>query len=229
MAEQTRVEPRYIPAARWQAFSRIYDPVLALTMRERRFRAAMGQRVSGALPVGGVAVDVGCGTGTFAIALAAKRRDAALVGVDGDPEILTRAKAKPGAVAVEWRHGLAGSLPLDDASADVVTMSLVLHHLLPDQKREAMTEVRRVLRPGGSFQIADWGRPHDPAMSAVFFLSQAIDGFDRTADHRAGRLPELLRDAGFDGVERYGRLRTWFGSLDLLAVRRRADPGPGVR
>lgn len=215
----TSVEPAYIPAARWQVFSRIYDPVLALTMREGRFRAAMRERVSAALPRGGTVVDVGCGTGTFAIGMAAERPDATVVGVDGDPEILARARVKPGADSVEWRDGLAGALPLPDGSADAATMSLVLHHLLPEQKREAMAEVRRVLKPGGSFQIADWGRPHGPAMSAVFYLSQAIDGFDRTADHRAGRVPEMLRDAGFDAVERYGRLRTAFGSLDLLSAR----------
>jgi ubiquinone/menaquinone biosynthesis C-methylase UbiE len=219
MAEQAGAEPRYIPAARWQVFSRIYDPVLALTMRERRFRAAMQERVSAALPSGGAVVDVGCGTGTFAIGLAAGRPDAKVIGIDGDPEILARARTKSGADPVEWRDGLAGELPLPDGSADVMTMSLVLHHLLPGQKREAMTEIRRVLRPGGSFQIADWGAPHDPAMSAIFYLSQAIDGFERTAEHRAGRLPQMLREAGFDAVERYGRLRTAFGSLDLLSAR----------
>jgi ubiquinone/menaquinone biosynthesis C-methylase UbiE len=187
-------------------------------MRERRFRTAMSARVSASLPPGGTVVDVGCGTGTFGIAFALNRPDATVIGVDGDPEILAIARAKPGAGSVEWNRGLAGQLPLADDSADVVTMSLVLHHLLPDQKREAMAEARRVLKPGGSFQIADWGRPHDPAMSAIFFVSQAIDGFDRTADHRAGRLPDYLREAGFAKVERYDRLRTWFGSLELLAA-----------
>jgi ubiquinone/menaquinone biosynthesis C-methylase UbiE len=222
VAEPTSAEPRYIPAARWRVFSRVYDPVLALTMRERRFRTAMSERVSASLPRGGTVVDIGCGTGTFAIALAGQRPDAHVIGVDGDPEILAIAQAKPGAGAVEWHRGLAGQLPLADDSADVATMSLVLHHLLPDQKREAMTEAKRVLKPGGSFQIADWGAPHDPAMSAIFLVGQAIDGFDRTADHRAGRLPEFLRDAGFGAVERYDRLRTWFGSLDLLT----AKPSP---
>lgn len=219
MTEQTSPEPRYIPAARWRVFSRLFDPVLALTMREREFRGAMRRRVDVALPQSGTAVDVGAGTGTFAIALASQRPDAEVIGIDGDSEILSLAKAKSGAGAVEWREGLAERLPLPDDSADVVTMSLVLHHLLPEQKRQAMAEARRILKPGGSFQIADWGSPHDPLMSAVFLVSQTIDGFDRTADHRAGRLPEFLSEAGFEDVECYERLRTWAGSLDLLATR----------
>ncbi len=212
-------EPSYIPAARWRVFTRIYDPVLALTMREGRFRKAMRERVEEALPRGGSVLDLGCGTGTFAISLAASRPDAEVVGIDGDPEILELARAKQGANAVEWREGLAGSLPFEQGRFDVVTTSLVLHHLLPAQKREAMAEAKRVLKPGGGFFIADWGRPHDPLMSGAFWVSQAIDGFERTADHRAGRLPRFLEEAGFTGVERFDRLRTVAGSLDLLAAR----------
>jgi ubiquinone/menaquinone biosynthesis C-methylase UbiE len=212
-------KPRYIPAARWRVFSRVYDPMLALTMREGHFRKAMRERVEEALPRGGSVLDVGCGTGTFAISLAASRPDAEVIGIDGDPEILALARAKRGADAVEWREGLAGELPFEDGSFDVVTTSLVLHHLLREQKREAMAEARRVLKPGGGFFIADWGRPHDPLMSGAFWVSQAIDGFDRTADHRAGRLPRFLKEAGFAAVERFDRLRTVAGSLDLLAAR----------
>jgi ubiquinone/menaquinone biosynthesis C-methylase UbiE len=213
-------EPRYIPAARWRIFSRLYDPVLALTMRERRFRALMMERVEAELPSGGTAVDVGCGTGTFALALAARRGDARVVGIDGDAEILGFARAKPGSGEVEWQEGLAQKLPLPDASADVVTTSLVLHHLLPEDKREALAEARRILKPGGHLHIADWGSPSDPLMSALFLVSQAIDGFDRTSDHRAGRLPAFVAEAGFEPVESYGRLRTAAGTIELLTSSR---------
>jgi ubiquinone/menaquinone biosynthesis C-methylase UbiE len=211
-------EPQYIPAARWRVFSRVYDPVLALTMREGHFRKAMRERVDAELPQDGSLLDVGCGTGTFAIAFAARRSDAKVTGIDGDEEILARARAKAGSDAIEWRRGLADELPFADGSVDVVTMSLVLHHLLPAQKREALTEIRRVLKPGGSFHIADWGPPQDPLMSAIFYVSQAIDGFERTAEHRAGRVPALLKEAGFGEVERYDRLRTAGGSLDLFTA-----------
>lgn len=218
MGESTNAEPQYIPAARWRVFSRVYDPVLALTMREGHFRKAMRERVDAELPQGGSVLDVGCGTGTFAIAFAASRPDAQVTGIDGDPEILARAQAKAGADAVEWSEGLAGELPMADDSVDVVTMSLVLHHLLPAQKREALAEIGRVLKPGGSVHLADWAPPHDPLMSAIFYVSQAIDGFERTAEHRAGRVPALLRGAGFGEVERYERLRTAGGSLDIWAA-----------
>lgn len=212
----TSAEPRYVPAARWRAFTRIYDPILALTMREKRFRAQMLRRVEADLPEGGTLVDVGCGTGTFALALKQRRPDAEVIGVDGDEEILALAKAKPGAAGIEWREGLAQALPVEEGSADVVTISLVLHHLLPDDKLEALVEMKRILKLDGRLHVADWGAPSDPLMSGAFFVAQAIDGFDRTADHRAGRLPAFIEEAGFGPVERYGRLRTGFGVVELL-------------
>lgn len=211
-------EPRYVPAAGWRVFTRLYDPVLAKAMREKRFRGEMLRRVDADLPEGGTVVDVGSGTGTFALALRHHRPDAQVVGVDGDEEILAVAKAKPGAESVDWREGLAQELPVETGSADVVTTSLVLHHLLPDDKQRALAEMKRILKPNGRLHVADWGRPSDPLMSGLFYVVQVGDGFDRTADHRAGRLPAFIEDAGFAPVERYGRLRTGFGVIELLTA-----------
>jgi ubiquinone/menaquinone biosynthesis C-methylase UbiE len=211
-------EPRYVPAARWRIFTRLYDPILALTMRERVWREEMLRRLEAEVPEGGTVVDLGCGTGTFALALKERRPDAQVIGVDGDEEILARARAKPGAERIEWREGLAQDLPVEAQSADAVTTSLVLHHLLPEDKRKALAEAKRVVKPSGDLHVGDWGRPADPLMSGAFFVAQAIDGFDRTADHRAGRLPAFIEEAGFSTVERYGRFRTGFGVVELLTA-----------
>jgi len=212
---------RYVPAAGHAAFTRAYDAVLALTMRESRWRPALSHAVLQDLPAApGTVVDVGSGTGTLAIALAAARPDVHVVAVDGDPNVRTLAQRKAGADRVQWRQGLAGELPLADTSADRVVMSLLLHHLGPDGKRAALTEAHRVLRPGGRLHIADWGRPVDPLMRAAFFALQFLDGFDGTRDHAAGRLPGFVADAGFADVQVHQRLRTAWGSLELLqAVR----------
>src|SRR5215217_4616678 len=111
-AGRAAADAKYIPAARWGLLTRLYDPVLAVTMRERRWRGKMLDRVDADLSEGGVAVDLGCGTGTFALALAARRRDSTVTGVDGDAEILALARGKQGADAVDWRQGLAQELPL---------------------------------------------------------------------------------------------------------------------
>src|SRR5687767_2212122 len=103
-------------------------------MRERQWRPALLAEVVAALPRDGTAADVGAGTGSFAIALATARPDASVLGIDGDGGVLDRARRKPGAQAVEWREGLAGELPVEDAAVDAVVMSLLLHHLAPAAK-----------------------------------------------------------------------------------------------
>jgi ubiquinone/menaquinone biosynthesis C-methylase UbiE len=218
------VTDRYVPAAGRRAFTRLYDPVVALTTRERRFRALLRERVLAALPARGTVVDVGCGTGTFAIALAEARPDATVIGVDGDTGVLALARAKPGAERVDWREGLAGQLDVRPARTDAVVMSLLLHHLQPDAKRAALAEAQTILKPGGTLHVADWGRPHDPLMRVAFRVLQAIDGVANTRDHADGRLPSFICAAGFEDVRSYARLRTAFGSLELLYAKRSGSP-----
>ena len=164
--------------------------------------------------------EVGAGTGTLAIAIAAARPDVAVAGIDGDPQILSLAQRKPGAGAVTWADGLADGLPIVDASVDVVVMSLLPHHLGPAAKRDALIEAKRVLRSGGRLIVADWGRPQDPAMAATFGVLRLVDGREGTRDHAAGRLPLIIEASGYRDVTRFLRLRTAWGSLELLKARR---------
>ena len=211
---------RYVPAAGLRGMTRFYDSVVAITMRERLFRGRLARQVLTDLPSGGRIADIGAGTGTFAIKLAAAAPAAAVVAVDGDPEVLAIAQAKRGAETVQWRSGSAAELPLADQSCDRAVMSLLLHHLDSDGKRAALAESRRVLRPGGRLHIADWGRPQDPLMRVGLFTLALFDGFDGIRDHAAGRLPLFLEDAGFCEVERHDQLRTTWGSLELLSAMR---------
>jgi len=193
---------------------------MALTMRERRWRPALLDAVSETLPRAGTVVDVGAGTGSFAIALAAARPDAAVLAVDGDPDVLGRARSKRGADGVEWRTGLAGELPLTAGQADVIVMSLLLHHLEPDAKRAALTDARAALRPGGWLHVADWGRARGALPRTGFAALRVLDGRAGTADHAAGRLAAVIADAGFEDPSLGLRLSTAWGTLELLAARR---------
>jgi SAM-dependent methyltransferase len=213
-------ERRFVPAAGRAWLTSLYDPVLALTMREREFRGRLERQVLEGLDAAPspVLVDVGSGTGTFAISLAGARADATVIGVEPDGAVRSRAQRKRGSERVDWREGLADALPLADASADRVVCSLVLHHLPPDVRRAALREVRRVLKPGGRFHVADWGRPSDLVTRGGAWAIQRVDGVATTADLIEGRLPALLREAGFDDVTRHDRLRTAWGALELTSA-----------
>jgi ubiquinone/menaquinone biosynthesis C-methylase UbiE len=211
---------RYVTATGLRGLTRFYDSIVAVTMRERLFRGKLSRQLLADLPAAPRIAGVGAGTGTFAIGIAAAAPGATVVAVDGDPEILAMAAAKEGAAAVEWKEGMAGELPLADRSCDRVAMSLLLHHLDAAGKRAALAEAHRVLCPGGSIHIADWGRPQDPVMRAGLFTLAVFDGFDGIRDHAAGRLPLFVEGAGFTAVRRHDRLRTAWGSLELLSAGR---------
>jgi hypothetical protein len=67
--------------------------------------------------------------------------------------------------------------------------------------------------------VADWGRPRDPIMAAAFFALRLVDGFETTRDHARGAIPDLLGAAGFKEIRLEDRLRTAWGSLELLSAR----------
>lgn len=206
-------DARYVPAAGRRGLTGLYDPVMALTMREGTWRPPLVDLVVSGLPRRGAIADVGAGTGRLTLQLMQARPDADVVAIDGDPDVLRRAAVK----GVRGQLGLAGDLPLADDSVDRVVMSLLLHHLDRDTKLEALREARRVLRSGGRLHVADWGRP-DVLTRPGFLGLQLLDGFANTSDHGAGRLPGLIEEAGFASVRSGDRFRTPWGRLELLSA-----------
>jgi ubiquinone/menaquinone biosynthesis C-methylase UbiE len=211
---------RYVPAAGRASLNAWYDRTVALTMREPLWRPALVGAIADELPRGGTAVEIGCGTGTLTTALAAACPDATVIGVDGDPEILALARAKPGAERVRWVEGMAGELPLADGSAGAALCSLVLHHLTDESKERALRDIARVLGDGGVFHVADWGPPRTPLAALGARSLQVFDGAAGPESLLAGRLPELLAAAGFADVRRSRALGTVWGTLELWTGRR---------
>ena len=100
-------------------------------------------------------VDLGCGTGRFTQPLA-DRFMAKVIGIDPSERMLAAARAKPGNGRVEFRQASSEKLPLADGCADMVFMSMVLHHL-PDRPATAR-ESRRILREGGRLCVRNCTR-----------------------------------------------------------------------
>lgn len=208
-------EHDYIPAAGHDRFLRFYDPLTRLLGAER-VRARLLDAAN--VQPGERVLDLGCGTGELSLALKRRQPAAHVVGLDPDPRALERAAAKARAAAceIEWQPGYAGRAPFPAHSFDRVVSSLVIHHLSSEQKREAFADVRRLLRAGGEFQLLDFGPPHggiERGLTAVFHRG------GRIGDNLSGRLPEWLRETGFEDVREVESHRTLFGRVSLYAAR----------
>lgn len=110
-----------------------------------------------ALVPGEVVIDLGCGVG-IDTQMAALRvgPSGRAIGLDTLPEMLHRAAefaARAGVENVEWVRGELESLPLPDASVDVIISNGVLN--LSPRKGRAVSEMFRVLRAGGRISLAD--------------------------------------------------------------------------
>lgn len=206
-----------MPAAGIAALNRWYDAAVDLTMREHRWRPLVVEQVASTNPRR--VVDVGAGTGTLAIALA-QATGGEVVAVDPDPSITEQARRKPGADAVTWVEGWASELPVADGATDAVTCTLVMHHLDAATKAAAVAEMHRVLRPGGLLVVADWGPPHDPLMRTAYAALQLLDGWTNTDDNRRGVVRDLLGRNGFEPPRVLRRVRTVFGSFEVLRTSR---------
>jgi SAM-dependent methyltransferase len=111
----------------------------------------------GAIHPGEIVVDVGSGAG-FDSLIASRLVGATgrVIGFDMTAEMLKKARAgaaKMGATNVEFREGLAESLPLPENFADVVISNGVLNLTL--DKTATLREWFRILKPGGRLQVGD--------------------------------------------------------------------------
>ena len=148
----------------------------------------------------GSVLDVGCGSGTFIAALKRRMPRVMVTGLDPDPSMLKIAEkklAKTGATG-RFVQGFVQELEFPDASFDFVVSTLVFHHLSPEVKQEGAEEIRRVLRPGGIFLLADIGRQRSAAMRVLFTAFSVLDGQKDMRDNLRGILPDVLLHAGFD-------------------------------
>ncbi len=209
------MDRRYIPALGHDTLTRFYDPLLRRTLHEAGFKRRLLKQ-AGIRP-GHRVLDLGCGTATLTLLIRQTHPQAQVTGVDGDPKVLRIAKdkAERAGVSLNLHRAMAFRLPYADGSFDRVLSTLLFHHLGPEEKRQTLREVWRVLGPAGELHIADWGKAEDWKMRMAFLIVQCIDGFKTTSENARGALPELLRQAGFADVREFERRRTVCGTLSL--------------
>lgn len=211
----------YIPPLRFHALTPMYDSAVRWTTNEAAFRESMLAAMSAGPPPSDI-LDIGCGTGSFAIMLKRQFPAARVVGMDADEEALgsARRKASPLHFDIELRRGDARQPPFPDASFDAACASLFFHHLADSDKLAVLCELHRCMKPGGRLIVADWHRPRSASGRMRFALVRLLDGFAVTRIHASGEFPALLREAGYE-VSAGPVIAAPLGSIGVWACARR--------
>jgi SAM-dependent methyltransferase len=142
--------------------------------------------------IGKRVLDLGCGTGRLAGALA--ERGGQVWGVDPSPEMLAKARANH--PRPRFKEGRAEELPFGDSWFERVVVRLALHHI---DRLLALPEIARVLAPKGQIVAATF----DPSQFGDYWLWHffpAIQAIDRERFPDDATLTRELEGAGFGGV-----------------------------
>ena len=207
----------FIPALRFQRLTPLFDSVAAVFVGDRAIKRRVLAHAR--LTPGEDVLDLGCGTGTLAVAAARTAPGAKVSGLDADGSILAKARRRADSAGLEisFGEGMSKALPYPDASFDVVLSTLFFHHLPDDAKHETALEVARVLRAGGRLVVGDLGRPQDRVMRlAVRVTTQLLDGVATTALNVRGELPRVLAGAGLREVAVRDRMRMPTGTYEVM-------------
>ncbi|HEX5632583.1 MAG TPA: class I SAM-dependent methyltransferase, partial [Gemmatimonadales bacterium] len=176
---QRFVTPMFdIIAPRYDDFTRLFSFGMDAGWKREAIDA------TGAPLEGGTRVlDLACGTGDLAFALAARHPAATVTGLDASPRMISEAEARrrrdSSGARVRVLLGDLCALPLPDASVELVTAGYALRNV-PDW-RAGVAEIARVLRPGGRLVTLDFYRPR-AALWRLPFL-----GYLAAAGHLVGR------------------------------------------
>lgn len=144
-------------------------------------------------------LEVGCGTGVYTEKLA-KIIGADIFAIDISPDLLSKARDKIGYANVNFIEADLENLPFPDESFDAVVGVSILHHVGID---EALREIRRVLRPGGSivFSEPNMMNPQIVIQKNISFIKKRLgDSPGETAFFR-WQLSRILENAGFVNVK----------------------------
>jgi SAM-dependent methyltransferase len=210
MEASTKQSRSYSPALGLDWLLPFYDPLLRAVIPEDAIKRELVRLA--AIEKGQRVLDLGCGTATLTLVLKEIHPDAEVIGLDADAKAIDRARQKAADAHLQMRFdlGLATALPYESGSLDRVLSAFVFHHLTHEQKRQTLAEALRVLKPGGVFALLDFGKPPTRLGS---LLAPLLHPGRNARDNIRGRLPELMREAGFEDVHEAARRTLVVGSV----------------
>lgn len=168
-------------------------------------------------------LDFGCGTGTLPIMIKEQFPSVNIIGIDVDAEIIgiaeRKIKAKGLRISLKKYDGESLAF-LGHQQFDRIVSSLVFHHLSTSAKRNILSQLYRITKPGGELHIADFGKPKSFYTKAAFGLLRRFDGVENASVNAKGLLPHFIKSGGFKEVQITQSFNTAFGTVDLIKARK---------
>jgi SAM-dependent methyltransferase len=160
-----------------------------------------------AVPPASSWLDVGCGTGSLTRLILETQQPGKIISVDPSEEFISHAQHTISDPSVTFKIGQAQSLELDSNSVDAVVSGLVLNFV--PQPEDAISEMLRVTRPGGTIGIFIWDYSEGMQMLRYFWdAAAALDAKAHALDEgvrfplcRQGQLEALVRETGMKQVQ----------------------------
>jgi ubiquinone/menaquinone biosynthesis C-methylase UbiE len=142
-------------------------------------------------------LDAGCGAGHTAIKVAP--HSAEVIAFDLSAQMLAqveRLASERGMANVQTRQGDVENLPFEDATFDIVTSRLSAHHW--PTPRKALSEIARVLKPGGRFILSDTIASEEPTFDTFLQALEVLRDPSHVRDHSESQWKTFFGEAGFE-------------------------------
>ncbi len=184
--------------------------------QERR----IGRRALDLLPLSGNerVLDVGCGTGLLTLDLASRLcQGGQAVGLDAAPRMLAVARRKAaGLDNVQFDAAVAESLPYPTASFDHAVSAMFFHHINRELKRRAVSELHRVVKPGGHIVIVDVDMPCTPFGTVCAWSGYWLFRQSEIRENIRGELRTAIAEAGFAHWRHVRTNQGYIGVFELV-------------
>lgn len=192
-----QAQKAYLPAAGRDWALPLYDPFTTLFGINGARRALLE---SADLNQATRILDIGCGTGTLAVAIQERHPHLEVFGIDPDPRALAKAakKAHRRQAAVRFAQAFSEKLPFPDSSFERVFSSFMFHHVPDEAKPQMLREALRVLRTGGSLHMLDVSRAGDKGLVGTVKPRGIHRHLKQNSD---SQILAMIRSAGFSHAE----------------------------